>query len=440
MNKVSMSFLNSASCLSVGIALILSMTACGTGPSSQTSDVPAQAAESSISETIIEPEDSVSTIESQADHTDSDISADQSDSASETTSDSDRTAVPKLTGSPVRHELEFGGCFTDKTIDEFNALGFKYGDSINAEFSNGYVLKDIPYYNGYYSQVNEALLVAYPGYEAVKLCINNGADLWIEAGLKEGDTVDITLNKAAKYLEVQEARDIHYEDDRSLYESDVQFANFRSLTGGKLKAGLLYRSASPCDNQHNRAPYVDSLMKEADIAYILDLADDEEKIQEYRNADNFNSPFFTSLYEDGKVLPLRMNANYAGEEFREKLITGLNAIIENDGPYLIHCTEGKDRTGFVCMFIEAFAGASYDEIVNDYMMTYDNYYGITEETDPEKYSVIVDDVLNPMISFLIGDDKVDIKTADLAEYTNVYLAESGMTEERIAALRAKLTE
>lgn len=51
-----------------------------------------------------------------------------------------------------------------------NALGFKYGDSVNTEFSNGYVLYSIPYYNGYYTDINRLLLIAYPGYEAAKLC------------------------------------------------------------------------------------------------------------------------------------------------------------------------------------------------------------------------------------------------------------------------------
>ena len=36
------------------------------------------------------------------------------------------------------------------SIDDFNKLGFEYGDSVNVSFTNGYELTDIPYYNGYY--------------------------------------------------------------------------------------------------------------------------------------------------------------------------------------------------------------------------------------------------------------------------------------------------
>ena len=137
---------------------------------------------------------------------------------------------------------------------------------------------------------------------------------------------------------------------------------------------------------------------------------------------------------------LRMNANYAGDEFREKLVSGMSAIIENDGPYLIHCTEGKDRTGFVCMLIEALCGATYDEIEKDYMITYKNYYGITKETDPQKYTIIVEHVLKPMVNFVVGDENIELETADLSKYAEQYLIDSGMTKEQIAEFLAKITK
>ena len=43
------------------------------------------------------------------------------------------------------HEPEFGGVYIKLTIDEFNAKGYEYGDSVNVSFSNGYTLEDIPY-------------------------------------------------------------------------------------------------------------------------------------------------------------------------------------------------------------------------------------------------------------------------------------------------------
>lgn len=344
----------------------------------------------------------------------------------------------KVSGLECIHEPEFGGVYLGRTIEEFNALGFVYGDSVDVTFSNGYKLDDLPYYNGYYTAVGEPLLVAYPGYDYIKAAISSGDDLWTVAGLDENCTAEITLDERGKYLEIQEARDIHYEDDRALYESDIEFANFRSMAGGSLKDGVLYRSASPCDNQHNRAVYADKLMSEAGVAYILDLADTDEKIQGYMEEPDFNCPAFTELYEAGKVKPLALNMNYGSEEFRGKIADGLIAMTENAGPYLLHCTEGKDRTGFVCMLIEAFAGASYEEIEADYMKTFENYYGIGK--DDSKYYVIVENLLIPIIQSVTGDKSMDVRTADLSGPARTFLEDAGMTDAQLDALLEKLTK
>lgn len=57
------------------------------------------------------------------------------------------------------YEPKFGGSYLDITIDEFNNLGFAYGDSVDVTFSNGYKLSDILYYNGYYTKTNEPRLL-----------------------------------------------------------------------------------------------------------------------------------------------------------------------------------------------------------------------------------------------------------------------------------------
>ena len=349
-----------------------------------------------------------------------------------------KEAAVTVSDRAVSHEEEFGGVYIDLAIDDFNALGFAYGDSVDVSFSNGYTLTDVPYYNGYYTQIGEPLLVAYPGYPYIKACVNSGGDLWDTAGLSDTDTAEITLSEQGKYLDIQSARDISYKDDRSQFASDAVFANFRSVNVGGLKENVLYRSASPCDNQHNRAAYTDALIAAAGVNCIVNLSDTEEKLQKYINEEGFASPYFLSLYEDGKVIPLALNMNFSSEDFRSRLVSGLIAMSEHEGPYLVHCTEGKDRTGFVCMLLEALCGAGYQEIVDDYMITYDNYYGITEADDPDRYEVIVETLLVPMLEGVVGDDSVDLTTADLSEFAERYLLDNGMNNEQLAALISKL--
>ena len=363
--------------------------------------------------------------------------------------------VIEISDYPTIHETEFGGVYIEISIDDFNKRGFSYGDSVDVEFSNGFLLEDIPYYNGYYVDAGEPLLIAYPGYDYIKAAINYGDDLWEVGGLMasrteekkklwslakldEHSTASVILNTKGKYRDIQEARDIHYTDIRSDYPSDVVFANFRNIVMGNISQGKVYRSASPCDNQHKRAPYVDELIKEAGVSFILDLADNDLKIEKYMAAEDFSSPYFASLYEEGKVCPLALSMNYLSDDFAVKIADGFIAMAENEGPYLIHCTEGKDRTGFVCMLLEGLAGASYQQIVDDYMLTYDNYYKINKENDPAKYQVILEKNLDAMIKTVIGDSDADPKNSDLSFYARQYLLNAGMKDDQIDALLEKL--
>lgn len=346
---------------------------------------------------------------------------------------------PELKSSAVTHETKFGGVYFDKTIEEFNALGFEYGDSVNIAFSNGKTLEDIPYYNGYYVDIGEAVLVAYPGYPYIDAMINYSDDLFVTLELDETCTADITLCERGKYLAVQKARDIQYSDEQG-EQSDIVFANFRAVNMGDLKKDVLYRSASPCNDEHNRASVTDRLAAEAKIGFMLNLSDNESDILGFIAAETFDSPYFLSLFTSGKVAPLGLSANFKSESFGEKLAQGLEAVAQSEGPVLIHCVEGKDRTGYVLMLLEALCGASYGEIVDDYMLTYDNYYGINKTSDPERYDIIKEKNLDVMISYMTGTPAEDgFENVDLAKSARALLIKTGMTEDSVNRLYSRLT-
>ena len=363
---------------------------------------------------------------------------------------------PKIENCAIIHETEFGGVYIKSTIDDFNKLGFVYGDSVNVEFSNGFKLEDVPYYNGYYVDAGQPLLIAYPGYDYIKAAVNYGDDLWETAGLQqkndqklnlwmqskleEHDTASVYLNERGKYADIQAARDIHYYDERERYTTDEEFANFRSIHMGRIAENRLYRSASPCDNQHNRAPYVDRLIEQAGVNGIMNLSDSHLKIRGYMEKDNFDSPYFLSLYQNDQVIPLALNMNYLSEEFAVTAAQGLKELAKLEPPYLIHCTEGKDRTGFICMLVEALAGADYQQIADDYMVTYDNYYGITADSEPDKYQTILEKNLDAMIRSIVGDESINITNTDLSVYAKNYLLKAGMSEEEITAFLNRICE
>ena len=339
----------------------------------------------------------------------------------------------------ILHDEKFGGVYAKVSIDDFNIKGFDYGDSVDVIFSNGEKIIDIPYYNGYYSDFNEPLVVAYPGYDYIKICNNYGDDLWEKFDLTSNDTVKIIINTKKRYIRIQEARDIKYSDNQGK-QTDVEFSNFRSVSMKNIKPNTLYRSASPIDNSHNRAPIVDKLIKEKKINYIVDLSDSDNEIKDHIAKSNFNSPYFLELYNTKKVIALDMTMQYEEKNFSEKIVQGLTALANNNGPYLIHCVEGKDRTGFVVMVLEALVGSKYEEMVDDYMETYKNYYSITLESDKEKYETIKEYNIDEMLRFITNtDEDEDLSKIDFSNKTEKYLLSIGMKKEDINKLKSKLS-
>ena len=341
--------------------------------------------------------------------------------------------------APVTEYTPYGAVEMSIPFEDFNASGFDLGDSCEVRFSNGYTLEDVPYYNGYNARSGDPVICAYPGYKKPVIAFCQGTELWKYAGLKEGDSVTVTLKEKGRYRETQDILNIVYSNERSEYESDEAFANFRALSGGDLKEGMFYRGASPVDNSTSRADITDNLLWAYGIRYILDLADNEEKIASYREKEDFSSDYFVSLYEDNKVSLLGLTASFRTERFMKSLAGGLRDMVTMEGPVYIHCLEGKDRTGFVCALLEALAGASYEEILEDYMATYDNYYGITQDSHPEKYEAIRHlkfmDIINQLTTL---PDDADFGGTVLKDSAEQYLRDSGMTEDEIQTLRVYL--
>jgi len=354
----------------------------------------------------------------------------------------------KLENCSIHRDDEFGGAYIDISIADFNNLGFKFGDSLDLSFSNNIKYNDIGYYSGYYVPAGQELVVGYPGYDYIKFCINYGDDVYTMNKFDKDTKVTITVNKAGKYLDVEETLSITYSDDINEYESKEQFANFRSVKAGNLKESILYRGASPIDNRRNRASTVDSLLKENNIKYDIDLADKLITSNTFVSVDNkpllgasnfVIGEYFQELMDANKVVLLGMAAAYKTDVFASKMKTMFEAILNNDGPYYIHCLEGKDRTGYVCMVIEALLGATYEELIDDYFITYHNYYGI--EKGSNKYEVIKSLHIDEMIRYVFGfDENTNLLKANYKTPVNSYLLSIGLTQEEIDAIQVKLSK
>ena len=115
------------------------------------------------------------------------------------------------------------------------------------------------------------------------------------------------------------------------------------------------------------------------------------------------------------------------------------SMIQHDGKYYIHCLEGKDRTGFVCIVIEALCGATYEELADDYFVTYHNYYGV--EKGSKKYEVIKELHIDEMIKYVFSlEETTTLLGANYHSKANNYLLSIGLTQKQIDQVQAKLSK
>ena len=91
------------------------------------------------------------------------------------------------------------------------------------------------------------------------------------------------------------------------------------------------------------------------------------------------------------------------------------------------------------MLLGALMGAELEEIIDDYMISFYNYYGIDKETDPKRYETVLNNNLMAMMYHVMNVDTYEaLAELDLEAAATKYLLSSGMAEEDILALKEKL--
>lgn len=344
-------------------------------------------------------------------------------------------APASVTGTVTEIE-KYGHAVLDITISDFEKLGYQLGDVVTV--TAGDYTADMPYLDGYYVATGEAMLRAYPGKEFIAVCINYGK-FYEVAKVEVGDKVTVSLKEAGGEAALQATYSLRYTNERADYASDEIFANFRAIATTGMGEGKLYRSASPINNENARAAITNKLAETAGIKSVMNLADTAEEIAEYAAATDFDSAFYKGLYDNGSVIVLAMPVNYASSEFAAGIVKGLNFLSEHEAPYLVHCTEGKDRAGFTSALLEALMGATLEEIKTDYMLSYVNYYHLDPAADAVKYDLIAEGNVMQMLRAIAGLEKdADLTGVDLAKAAEDYMLKNGMSAEAIAALKASL--
>lgn len=341
---------------------------------------------------------------------------------------------PMLKGSITSYN-DFGAAFLDITEADMTQAGFTLGDVISITVEDTTIV--MPYYDGFYNRNGEYVCVAYPTSPTIRFTANNIGLPPKLLGL-EGHSVTIRMQEKGGSLDVQLAMSMKYSNNRNDYTniSDAAFANARAVSAGNIANGVLHRSSSPFCNDNNRAFYVSQYLEDVGVKSVLDLNDTEEDMLGYVDM----PPYSRTLWEGGNVILCPLKTDPTADDYNELLIAALKVLPSHPAPYVVHCMEGKDRTGYVCALLEGLCGATYDEIVADYLITYDNYYGITPASDSDVCNALVSLRLNTCLMYYAGvDDESLLPAVDYAKAFSNYLLTHGMSPEQLNALIQILT-
>ena len=252
--------------------------------------------------------------------------------------------------------------------------------------------------------------------------------------LKEGadDPIEITFTMKEKggYLDEYAILQLKFTNERDDYKhlSDEEFANFRNIATSGMGRNALYRSSTTVDDGYKRAKYADSAARKHHIAFILNLSEDEANL---RNLPGYEETYFASVDH----LAININMDVKSAENRKVTAEFMRCFANNEGPYLVQCLQGKDRTDILCAVLECLMCASYDEIIEDYMVTYYNWYGVTKED--RAYQIIAEmNIINTLKTIYETDD---LKSINMKEKAEEYLLGIGLSEKEIADIRANLS-
>jgi len=355
-------------------------------------------------------------------------------------------SVPVSTGSdvsitcPISMNENFKTINLQTTADEFEKLGFTAGDSVDIKFSNGKEYKDVPYVTGVFVKSGQLVVLNRSKvYNTIEIAKVGTGDEWNALGVTPNETVTIKLAEKQKYAEMQKLNTLKYGKDKSKFASVEEFTNFRALSGGNLKENYLYRGASAIDNTGGRVEDVNKLLEANGIKTLVDLSNSDEKIIKLLNKEDdpieflfTKAPFYTVLAYNGNIIAEALPTSMNNEKSHQQMVKIFKQINASEGPFYLYCLEGKNRTGLAAMLLEALAGATYEEMENDYMQTFVNYYHIGK--DDSRYQQISDIRFKETLD-VFAKNRTDYQKAAIE-----YLISGGMTEEEVNALIAKISK
>jgi len=223
------------------------------------------------------------------------------------------------------------------------------------------------------------------------------------------------------------------------YNEKNELTNFREICMGNMKNGVIYRGSYPVFRlDKERDETYTELVLDAGINCIINLAGNEKDIEVLSKL----VPWYNTLHKNNNVIGLDIQFEFdfldkfEYDVFNYRLRQGFRFLISHSGPYLIHCNAGADRTGFVAAIIELLFGASLDEVIYDYLLSYGKEFA--DAKDKELNFITGRNIygqINAVINGKIND------SGNLQRNIETYFLEKiGLTIEELEVLKNKLTQ
>jgi protein-tyrosine phosphatase len=150
-------------------------------------------------------------------------------------------------------------------------------------------------------------------------------------------------------------------------------------------------------------------------------------------------PVGTPFYEywaktDGLSSPLYFPAMLA--EYPGRVVAAVRAIANAaPGCVVFHCAGGKDRTGLLALVLLTLAEATPEEIIADYLLTYDRMKQRYDEIGAPDQLTTVRELLASRGTTIEASLTSTIESLTLPDY----LLRNGLSGVELAALRTRLT-
>ena len=188
------------------------------------------------------------------------------------------------------------------------------------------------------------------------------------------------------------------------------FGGYETQDGLTIKPGLLYRSGSLANSSDGDL----SKLRSFGIKTIIDLRTNKERnnnpdpIPGNSNINLIHIPVKVTMHnESGFIFQLfslifgkarKIDYHEAMKQVYEEYVTDfrtefseiLSLVSQSSNlPILIHCTGGKDRTGFACSLIQLTLGLPIKRVMHDYLKTNEHLHEIKDEFEKrlKKFSI-----------------------------------------------------